>query len=301
VVNEAQRTLASRAAGTKASMLVACKKAVQEQQSLLEKSLGEVLPRLVDKEVKELQGDIERMGGPASDIAALLSNAVERSQRRLHLAVGEQFGLEVERSAQAVAQSTAAAGLALDLAAGDVPEVELKGGDVPKGARPGTAAKGQRKTGGTVMDSLKGLPAEKWTSQGADALLHKGKEWFPKLFKGIGDKTIGKWATTAGKAAGPALVLATAAYELWNAGASDREARREHERFVGTVMGDVRSTFALAQDEYRGALSKEVRAIFAPLVASVDSRIAEAAAVNSAVAAQLKELTAWEQQLYVTT
>jgi|JI10StandDraft_1071094.scaffolds.fasta_scaffold37632_2 hypothetical protein len=297
LLHEAQRTLASRAAGTRASVLVACKKTVQEQQSLLEKNLREVLSRLVDKEVKDLQGEIEKMGGPASDIAALLSNAVERSQRRLYLAVDEQFGLEVERSAEAVAQSTAAAGLALDLASGDVPEVELKGGGIPKGARPGTAAKGQSKAGGAVMESLKALPTEKWANKGADALLHKGKEWFPKLFKGIGDKTIGKWATRAGKAVGPALVLATAAYELWSAGASDREARLEHERFVGTVMSDVRSTFALAQDEYSGALSKEVRAIFAPLLASIDSRIAEAAAVNSVVAKQLHELTAWEQQL----
>lgn len=297
LLNEAQRTLASRADGTRASVLIACKKSVQEQQFLLEKSLGEILKGLVDKEVTGLQGEIEKMGGPASDIAALLSNALERSQRRLYLAVGEQFGIEVERSAQAVAQSIAAARLELDLATGDVTEVELKSGNVPKGGRPGTASNGQRNTGGTFMNSLKSLPTEKWASQGADALLHKGKEWFPKLFKGIGDKTIGKWATTAGKAVGPALVLATAAYELWDAGASDREARREHARFVGTVMVNVRSTFALAQKEYSGALSKEICSIFAPLLASIDSKIAEAAAVNSAIAERLQELTVWEQQL----
>lgn len=293
LVSDAQDRLA-RESGAKAGQLQACRRAVADQQALLHASLAEAAEALVAQELKAVKGVVESLHGPLQDVTTQLENEMVRSQSRLQIGIARSMRSEIERAQEEVDKATAGLEDELGLGEADAPKVELKGGELPKGR--GGARKAAGKIGADLLGSLKKLPTEEWTRLGAESVLHAGKKHLPDLFRGIGKKTIEKWSATVGKVAGPAIIIATAAYDIWNAGSADREARKEHQSFIEAVMKEVRRTFELTKEECGEFLDEAVRGMFAPLLADLDESLKEALAADAATTARLAQLGRWDAQ-----
>jgi hypothetical protein len=106
--------------------------------------------------------------------------------------------------------------------------------------------------------------------------LEYGKKVFPELFKGIGTKTMGKWASVAGKYAGPIMSIATALYSLWQANKSEEEESRAFERQVAAIMSEANDFLDEAHDNYRLQIKSTLNELFAPILASIDEKLGQA-------------------------
>lgn len=96
-------------------------------------------------------------------------------------------------------------------------------------------------------------------------VLKQGKGFFPTLFKGIGPKTMEKWAGTVGKVAGPFIAISVMTYDLVKAQQKENEERkalvRRHQAIqeaVNDIVGELRSG-------YRDNIRHLVANIFNPL------------------------------------
>lgn len=71
---------------------------------------------------------------------------------------------------------------------------------------------------------------EGMTEQGAKLALKKSKTWSPELFKGIGPKTMGKWATKASRWAGPVVAVGSTIYDVYQVFRQEQQVRQQMER-----------------------------------------------------------------------
>ena len=117
----------------------------------------------------------------------------------------------------------------------------------------------------TLKDALGKMPIAELSEKGALAALKFGKEQLPALFKGIGAKTMGRWAGVAGKWAGPVVQVATFLWEIHQAHQEDVAQKRALEREVQAIE-DAASEFAgNLRDGYRHLIAALVGQVFVPL------------------------------------
>jgi hypothetical protein len=106
-----------------------------------------------------------------------------------------------------------------------------------------------------IKEALKKVPmgnVKDMTEQGVKAALELGKEFLPKLFKGIGPKTMGRWASTAGRWAGPLVQVSVALYDIYQAirtENAEKEARARRTRAIddsaSAFVSDLRQAYQL--------------------------------------------------------
>ncbi|OAI21025.1 hypothetical protein A1507_22225 [Methylomonas koyamae] len=106
--------------------------------------------------------------------------------------------------------------------------------------------------------------------------LEYGKKFFPELFKGIGTKTMEKWASVAGKYAGPIMSIVTALYSLWQASKSEEEERRAFERQVAAIMTEVNGFLDEACANYLLQVKSTLNELFSPILANIDENVRQA-------------------------
>lgn len=298
LVNEALARLGGRDGHEPGRLLADCRAAVDNEKVRLVGALADTARMLVARETQELQEVVSRINMRNADVEALLSKAFERSQSRLGTGIEKSLQHELERSAATVRQAARQLNDKLTVGQVRAPGVELKSTMFPGvGSADGDASRGESFTAGDVLEKMKTMPVGELTESGVKTLLKYGKEIFPDLFKGIGPKTMGKWAAGAGKAAGPLLALATSAYELWQASEDEKRAREEHRQFIAGVMSAVRKTFADALEDYDVAFRKIAASAFDPFIECLDRH---ACALNTADAQSEKlraRLAAWSSGL----
>jgi hypothetical protein len=87
-----------------------------------------------------------------------------------------------------------------------------------------------------------------------------GKEFLPKLFKGIGPKTMGRWASTAGRRAGPLVQVGTALYEVYQAVSADNAQKDALARWAQAIDDCTFRFIEELRDAYRTHINEVVSA-----------------------------------------
>jgi hypothetical protein len=147
---------------------------------------------------------------------------------------------------------------------------------VPAGEGP--AAGGASVFEQTFKQVFQKMPIGKLTEQGALAALKFGKDQLPLLFKGIGAKTMGRWAGMAGKWAGPVVQIGIFLWELYQAGQQEQAQKQELARQSQAIEDAVSEFIGNLRDGYRRMIAELVDQVFLPLE---DWLATEEAAANS--------------------
>ena len=138
-----------------------------------------------------------------------------------------------------------------------------------------------------VKDALKKIPAgnfEGMTEQGVRVALEQGKTWLPKLFKGIGPKTMGKWATKASRWAGPVVAVGTTIYDVYQVVRQEQEVKRQIERQTMAIE-DAADKFV---DDLCGAYRDQVRDVVVNVFTPVSNFLDEQKKVFESNDAEVK-------------
>ncbi|MCE5989548.1 50S ribosome-binding GTPase [Pseudomonas sp. LM20] len=119
-----------------------------------------------------------------------------------------------------------------------------------------------------IKEALKKVPVgniKEMTEQGVKAALELGKEFLPNLFKGIGPKTMGRWASTAGRWAGPLMQVGVALYDIYRAVSTENAEKAAQERRTKAI-DDCASTFVHdLRQAYQQQIYLVVEQVFVPM------------------------------------
>lgn len=296
IVNEAVSALSQDAGGEAGRQLAACRNEVETERRRLESALVEAVRSLVAREIESLERTVGAIDGQSTDLQSLLNGALERSQERLAVGVEKQLDAELQRSEGVVRRATEVLRQQMRVAQVGIDAVELKAGGAAPTSQDGPA-EGGYDIAAELLQKAQGVGVDDMTQTGVKYLLEQGKKLLPELFKGIGPKTIGKWAGMAGRAAGPLLMALQSAYELYRAGKDDSRARERHSRFVASVMATARQAFKDTADQYELVLQRVASAAFDPVVQALDRRALELATASDAQKATREQLAAWTRSL----
>lgn len=128
------------------------------------------------------------------------------------------------------------------------------------------------------------------TEQGVKKALELGKELLPTLFKGIGKKTMERWASMAGRWAGPLAQAGMAIYGIYQAFRTEKAEKAALERQVKAVE-DAANTFI---DDLRQAYLAQISLVIEEVFKPIDDWMA---AQRSLIAQSQQEQTQ-DQQLF---
>jgi tRNA U34 5-carboxymethylaminomethyl modifying GTPase MnmE/TrmE len=98
--------------------------------------------------------------------------------------------------------------------------------------------------------------------KGALAVLEKGKDILPVLFKGIGAKTMAKYAGVFSKALGPIVSLGFAVFELWRSGKADEEQKRQFEIMAHQLNQAILQCISDFRNGYKKSVDSMITNIF---------------------------------------
>lgn len=119
-----------------------------------------------------------------------------------------------------------------------------------------------------IKDALRKLPVggiKEMTELGVKGALELGKEWLPSLFKGIGPKTMGRWAGVAGRWAGPLVQAGAAIHEVYQAFKQEREQRLALERRTRAIDDAASSFVGELHDAYTFRIEELIEHVFTPV------------------------------------
>ena len=293
LVNEALARLAEQSNDEASLKLAACRNSVEQERARLERALVEGVRALATQEVGTTQDAISRIDATnEAAMKALLADTLDRSQARLWEGLEAKLAQELERTDIVMREAGKLLSQLIDTGKVQIDEVELEAPSFSPNAGPDQSDE-DRVSG--VIQKLKSMPVENLTESGVKQLLKYGKEWFPKLFKGIGKKTMGKWAGAAGKAAGPILVAGQAGWELLQAQREEAEARDSHRLFVQGVMSKVRQAFDDTTRRYELKIKDVARAAVGPVLAALDRRAVDLHSQSAANQDLQKRLAEWSR------
>lgn len=119
-----------------------------------------------------------------------------------------------------------------------------------------------------LKDAMRKMPMgdlKTMTEQGVKKALELGKELLPTLFKGIGKKTMERWAAMAGRWAGPLLQAGMAIYGIYKAISSEKAEKAALDRQTKAVE-DAASTFVEdLRQAYLNQIALVIEEVFKPI------------------------------------
>lgn len=119
-----------------------------------------------------------------------------------------------------------------------------------------------------LKDAMRKMPMgdlKTMTEQGVKKALELGKELLPTLFKGIGKKTMERWAAMAGRWAGPLLQAGMAIYGIYKAISSEKAEKAALDRQTKAVE-DAASTFVEdLRQAYLNQIALVIGEVFKPI------------------------------------
>lgn len=126
-----------------------------------------------------------------------------------------------------------------------------------------------------LKDAFKKIPAgsiENMTEHGVKLALEKGKTWLPDLFKGIGPKTMGKWATKASRWAGPVVAVGATIYDVYQVFRQEQEMKRQMERQTMAIEDAADKFVNELCGGYRDQVRDVVTHVFTTIFNSLDEK-----------------------------
>jgi len=133
-----------------------------------------------------------------------------------------------------------------------------------------------------VLAAVKSLPWKnllgelKWENLVKDTvvnILKFAKEQLPQLFRGIGIKTMGKWAEAFLKALGPILMIASLIYDFYQASKSEEEARDAALRKAQQLDEAAASLVEQIRQTVSQQLAEVMKRLFAPLKEKIQAEV----------------------------
>jgi len=123
-----------------------------------------------------------------------------------------------------------------------------------------------------VMGHSDKLDVNALAEAGAKKGLVIAKDLLPNLFKGIGKKTIERWAATAGRLAGPAIALGVGAWNIYQA-VNENEKLKQARRRRREAAEDTATTLMDGlKHAWQGVIREVVNEIFEPVDAFLKQR-----------------------------
>lgn len=295
LVNDAIAGLAARA-GDEASVNIAtCRSKVEQECIRMESALLESTRALVSTELNALHARISKINPDGTvDVQRILRDGMELSQSRLMVGVQKQLGIELERADHVIREAVQLLSQQVNQGVVDVSDVQLNTIELLQNEHADESGEGFAKS---LIERMKGMPIDKMTERSVNEMLKLGKDWFPKLFKGIGKKTMGKWAGIAGKAAGPLLLIGEASYNLYAAQRDEAQARERHRQFVVGVMNIVNQAFSDALTQYEVMIKSIAKSALNPVLAALDDRVVLLQSQNAERHTLLGRLATWTREL----
>lgn len=119
-----------------------------------------------------------------------------------------------------------------------------------------------------IKDALRKVPmgnVKDMTELGVKAALELGKEFLPKLFKGIGPKTMGRWASTAGRWAGPLVQVGVALYDIYQAIRVENAEKAAQARRTKAIDDSASSFVHDLRQAYQLQITLVVEQVFKPM------------------------------------
>ena len=295
MANEAIAKLAARSGSEASVKLAACRSKVEQERTRLESSLIESVRTLAAQEIGGMHAtvaNIDRANGQS--VSELLSVAMERSQSRLLNGVERQLRTELDRTDLVIREAAHLLAQQVKKGEVDVDDVRLTAAEFAQRA---DASSGGDGFVSATLEKMKGMPIDKMTESGVREALKFGKDILPKLFKGIGPKTMGKWAAAAGKLAGPLLIVGQIGWDLFQAQKQEDEEREQHRQFVQGVMGVVHQAFNDAVGQYELMFKNMSKAVLDPVLEALDER-SIALQTQSLQQREIQErLSTWSREL----
>jgi predicted GTPase len=291
--NEALHRLAQQSGDDAFVALTACRHQVEQERTRLDRTLVEAVRGLAAREVRGAQDDVARLelrnGAQANQ---LLVDILEQSQLRLQQGLTKQLQIELERTDIVVRDAAKLLSQFVLKGSAELDRVQLQA-TAPSYDESDEAGSARSSA---WFDAIKGVDTKSWTESGVKELLKYGKDWFPRLFKGIGPKTMGRWAGMAGKAVGPLLAIGQGAWELYQANQEEAEQRERHRKFVEQVMTVVRRAFDDAVTEYELKIGGIARDALTPILEALDRRTVELQSQSQTQRALQDRLASWTRK-----
>ena len=158
-------------------------------------------------------------------------------------------------------------------------------GDLPP---PDPAVQPFSLSGAMAREVIGKMPIGDLTENGVQAALKLGKQQFPGLFRGIGAKTIGRYAEVAGRYAGPALNVVFFLWDLYQARKSESEARMRAERREQAIDDAAQDFVGELQAGYQCLLAQMIEDVFAPVESWLSKTQAGQSQLQDTVEADLR-------------
>lgn len=121
-------------------------------------------------------------------------------------------------------------------------------------------------------------------------VLQQCKKWLPDLFKGIGPKTMGRWATTTVNAVGVLINVATVFYEVYNDYQAQQEAEKRARRRAEAIRDAVRNTQAQLRRSIMAQVGEIFTRVFGKLIDELSQKINEYAQQDKNISADREVL-----------
>lgn len=257
--------------------------AVEAAEMALQAKAGNVQSQALSKLHQRIEHERERLGCVLDES---LDRLLPEARRKMALAIRQTAHGQGGAAAQAEVEATAIASalgerlnasVALEVPKtqrnlrdiGAVLSSELAAANaslsIPAADNPNPSAAGASKFEKTLKETLLKLPIGELTEQGALAALKFGKDQLPSLFKGLGAKTLGRWAGAAGKWAGPVIQIASFLWEMHQARQEDDAQKRELERQTQAIEDAVSEFIGNLRDGYQLLIAQLVDQVFLPL------------------------------------
>lgn len=297
LVNDALALLAEQSGDATNLKLTACRNNVEQERARFERAMLEEARSLAGRELKIAQEAFARIGVfDEATVTTVLTDSLSRSQTRIWEGVDMKLAQELERTDGVLREAGALLSQVVGVERARIEEVEVEASSVPTNGAFDDSDEGQV---AGIFERLTSMPVDTLTETGVKQILKQGKSWFPKLFKGIGAKTMGKWAGAAGKAAGPILVVGKAGWDLLQAHREDAQARDNHRLFVQNLVSVVRQALDDTTRRYESKIKDVARASVDPVLRALDKRTADLYAQGEESKALQERLTGWSRGLDV--
>lgn len=275
-IEKAERALQADAGDAKSRALVEMRQDIRRERERLSGAL-----------MREVSGALRGIVPPMRrDLLALLEASkqdgceadLERIQNQAIESVGERLQAPIEREIKASRGRLQEIGETAEFAMQKA-EADLH---VSRDGNQQASPEMFASAGTIIREKMASLPLDELTKTGTIEVLKLGKEFFPELFKGIGPKTMGKWAANFSKWAGPAAQVCLLVYEVYTAFKGANEEQRAAERRMQTVAQAVDDFVASLREQYAEIIDRGVAGVFEPMDAEITRRLAEAQGTEQA-------------------
>lgn len=187
---------------------------------------------------------------------------------------------------------------ALDLEAAAVAQVLLQQTtllEAEMGETQGTVQSGLGELIGALAQNGISLKlGEELTQEGIVFALKQGKAWFPALFKGVGTKTMGKWASRATPLIGTAMDVFMAVYDYYQANEQAKRQIEQQRAQYEKITTKVHSLVESICEELAYVVDEQLAIVFDPILNELQNALAVLSAKEEGVEADIAELKRYQ-------